>query len=79
MRRLLCILFIPFFLTSCKKDKSAFENRILYEHHAPWYWKNSYKQVSVPVVIEGKVPAEFYTVKEYYQKTGEKSYEPVQV
>jgi hypothetical protein len=75
----LCIILIPAFLVGCKKDKSAFENRVFYEYKAPWYWRNTYKQVTVPVAIEDRVPAEFYTVREYYQKMGEDSYETVQV
>jgi len=75
----LCIVLIPLFLTGCKKDKSAFENRVFYEYKDPWYWRNTYKQVTVPVAIEDRVPAEFYTVREYYQKMGEDSYEPVQI
>jgi hypothetical protein len=78
----LCIILIPVILTGCKKDKSAFENKILYEYKNRWIFPDKYVKVTVPVAIEGKVPAEFYTVREMYQKTGEASnptYEPISI
>jgi len=66
----ICLVLVPFFLSGCKKDKSAFENRIYYEYKTRWYWTNKYVEITVPVAIEDRVPVEFITITKLYDNVG---------
>lgn len=66
----LYLLAISVILTGCGGKNNTYENKTFYEYKKHWWRSNEYKEITLPVAVDDKVPSEFYTEKEYFAKEG---------